>query len=147
MEAEITYIAKDGRRFDDALKCEEHEKSLGIIPNSVGMLIQDLEKLDAEMYIFGIVLTRSDKELTLYTRWTISTDHILEDYVNVENLDDEKRHDVARVGELVKTLKELDKDIPCQYFIIYSKDVDLRCPGCMANHNPKAWKRINNNSL
>ena len=47
MEVEkIIYKAKDGRLFYDPLECEDYEKTIGILPGSVGDLINELEKND-----------------------------------------------------------------------------------------------------
>ncbi len=139
--AEIYYKAKDGRIFTDPLKCEDYEKTLGIVPGSVGQLVSELEKLDQNYYIFGIILIKDGDKQIIFTRHTACVDYLLEDYVNIDNLTQEQRYDTAQIGELVKALKKENQDLPCQFFIIFSENIDLRRPGMMANHNPKAWNK------
>ena len=139
----IFYKAKDGRLFDDPLKCEDYERTLGIVPGSVGELISNLEKqTKPEDYVDGLVLVRKqDGSGSMYKRSTVCIDEKLEDYVNVENLSKEQRYESATVGGLLSQLKEVDKDLPCQYFLIWSKDIDMSNFGMMANYNKEAWKR------
>ena len=142
MEAEVTYIAKDGRRFKDALLCQEYEKSLGVIPNSVADVILQLEKHDVKEFVFGIVIVRdrSTGVCSIYTRHTSCCDDVLEDYVNVTDIMEEKRYMTATVGELIETLRKEDKDDYAQYLIVYAKDRQFHSPGIMASHNPMIWK-------
>lgn len=140
MEIFAKYIAKDGKSFDDPMECQEYEKTIGILSGSVGELIHLLDKnTKRNYYIFGVVKIRDGNKGYIYTRYTACIDYLLEDYVNVEDLPEEKRYEKATVGELADTLRKLDKDLPCQFFIIFSETVDLKCPGCIANHNPYVW--------
>lgn len=141
--AEIYYKAKDGRIFTDPLKCEEYEAKLGIIGGSVGELINELEKhAKPEAYVNGMVMVRkADGTGSMYTRCTVCIDDMLEDYVNVENLSKEQRYESATVGGLLSELKEVDKDLPCQYFLIWSKNIDMEGFGIVANYNKKAWNK------
>ena len=143
MEAEVTYIAKDGRRFTDALECQDYESHLGVIPNSVADTILRLQKLDAKDFIFGIVVVRDTASgvCNVYTRQTVCCDSMLEDYVNVADILEEKRYMVATVGNLIETLRKEDKDSPAQYMIVYSTDMKLSSPGVMASYNPLIWKK------
>ncbi|MBQ8154814.1 MAG: hypothetical protein IJ082_00590 [Prevotella sp.] len=142
MEAEVMYIAKDGRRFTDALQCEEYEKTIGVIPNSVADVILQLEKHDKQEFIFGIVIVRDRNTgvCSIYTRHTSCCDCVLEDYVNVADILEEKRYITATVGELIETLRHEDKDNFAQYMIVYSKNMQFKSPGIMASHNPMIWK-------
>lgn len=143
MEVEkIIYKAKDGRLFYDPLECEDYEKSLDVIPNSIGDLINNLEKEHVQGgYMTGIIMVKeANVQTTLYTECTTNIDKYLEDYVNVENLKEEQRYLTAKVDDVVKFLKRLDKDWPCQYMIVYSKNIDFQRPGVMANHNKEVWK-------
>ena len=142
MEIYQRYIAKDGRMFDDALECQEHEKTLGIIPGSVGELVKTMEKvLKRDQYIFAIVKVRGGDVNSVYIRATMSVDDMLEDYVNVENLTEQQRYKAATVGELIDTLKKVDKDLPCQFFIVFSDNIELGNAGCMASNNQNVWDK------
>ena len=141
MDVEITYTAKDGRRFDDPLKCEDYEKHLGVIPDSVADIILELEKQDPKAYIFGIVMVRrKDGTATIYTRFTGCCDSVLEDYVNIINISEEQRYICATFKELIAALRNEVQDAAAQYMIVFSKDVEFGHPGIMANHNPLVWK-------
>lgn len=146
--ATIIYKAKDGRTFTDPLACEEYEKTLGVIPGSVGDLIQELEKRNPNDYIFGIVFIKgNDKNNILLIRITICLDGILEDYVNLENLTEEQRYLSETIGVFLRTLRKMDKDAPCQWWIIHSKDISLKGAGMMANYNEKCWAKQNIKTL
>lgn len=140
MEIYQKYVAKDGRMFDDALKCQEYEKTLGVVNGSVGDLIVTLENnTKRETYIFGIVKVKEGDKRYIFIRATICVDDMLKDFVNVEELTREQRYRVSTAGELTDTLKELDPDSPCQFFIIFSDDIDLNKAGAMSSYNKKAW--------
>jgi hypothetical protein len=63
----------------------------------------------------------------------------LEDYVNVNDLQEESRYVIAKAGELIDTMKQLDKDLPCQWFILFSEDINFKAVAAMANYNKNAW--------
>lgn len=145
MEIEkIIYKAKDGKIFFDPIECEEYEKTIGVLPGSVGDLINIIEKsCKNEQYVSGIILVKGTDNSHIYVRYTGCIDHKLEDYVSVGNLTEEQRYESETIGELLNTLKQLDKDLPCQYMIVYSDHIDMRCPGMMANYNKLAWNDNN----
>ena len=143
MEAIINYKAKDGRTFTDPLECEEYEKTLGVIPGSVGDLIQELEKRNPNDYIFGIVLIKGNDITNVILRATICLDGKLEDYVNLENLTEEQRYLSETIGILLRTLRKMDKDAPCQWWIVHSKDISLKGAGMVANYNKRCWPKQN----
>lgn len=141
MEAEVTYIAKDGRRFTDAIQCEEYEKTIGIIPHTVADLLLTLGKHDEKEYVYGILLIRhKDGSASIYTRFTGCCDDVLESFVNIRDLTEEQRYITDTVGELKEALRKLDGDDPVQYMIVYSQNIEFDSPGIMANYNPLAWK-------
>lgn len=139
--AEIYYKAKDGKIFTDPLKCEDYEKTLGVLPGSVGRLIQELEKLNPKFYICGIVYIKEKDCGTIYCRCTTCCDHLLEDYVNVEDLQEYQRYLYQTAGEFVKELKKKDKDYPCQWMIVFSENIKMSKPGIMANYNQEVWDK------
>lgn len=138
MEIEkIIYKAKDGRTFFDPIECEEYEKTIGVLKGSVGELVNELQKnCKEEQYVSGIILVRNVNGTgDIYVRYTGCIDHKLEDYVNVDNLKEEQRYESATIGELINRLKQLDKDLPCQYTIVYSDYIDMHDCGIIANYN------------
>lgn len=86
------------------------------------------------------MIKEANGQTSIYAESTVNIDDKLEDYVNVENLKEEQRYRTAEVDKVVRFLKTLDKDRPCQYMIVYSKHIDLHNPGVMANHNKEVWK-------
>ena len=140
--AEIYYKAKDGKIFTDPLECEEYEKTIGILKGSVAELIRTLENTaKPENYVFGIVLVRRlDYGANLYIRCTVCIDRKLEDYVNVENLSKEQRYEFATVSDLIQALKKEEQDLPCQYMLIWSENIDLSDAGVLSNYNKAAWR-------
>lgn len=144
MEIErIIYKAKDGRTFFDPIECQEYEKTIGVLKGSVGELVNELQKnCKEEQYVSGIILVRNVNGTgDVYVRYTGCIDHKLEDYVNVYNLKEEQRYESATIGELINRLKQLDKDLPCQYTIVYSDHIDMHDSGMMANYNADAWNK------
>lgn len=138
----IYYKAKDGRLFTDPLKCEEYEKTLGIVAGTVAALIVELEKIaKPKSYIDGIIyVKRPDGQKTIYTPFTICVDDELESFVNVKDLTQEQRYEYTTMGHLIEYLRQLDKDSQCQYMIVWSDDIDFNRPSIMANHNRDVWK-------
>ena len=136
----IYYRAKDGKIFTDPLKCEDYENTIGILPGSVGSLISELEKWDTDTYIHGVVyIKRKDGVKSVYCRYTVCVDDMLESFVNVRDLTKEQRYLVSTAGELAQALKKENKDDPEQHTIVFSKDVEMKDVGIMANYNPKVW--------
>jgi hypothetical protein len=138
----IYYKAKDGRLFTDPLKCEDYEKTIGILPGSVGALIVELDKIGKpKAYIFCIVYVKSpDGVKSIYVRNTTCVDDQLESYVNVKDLTQEQRYQYETIGDFIKILRKLDKDSQCQYMIVWSDYINFKEPGIMANHNKDVWK-------
>ena len=138
----IYYKAKDGRLFTDPLKCEDYEKTIGILPGSVAQLINELEKLaKPKAYINGIIYVKlPDGKKTVYTQYTTCLDDQLESYVNVKDLTQEQRYLFTTIYSLIEVLRQLDKDSQCQYMIVWSDDIEFSSPGIMANHNKDVWK-------
>ena len=138
----IVYKAKDGKIFFDPIECEEYEKTIGVLPGSVGDLLNELDKNTSDTdYIHSIVKILDGDESRIDMRTTICVDNLLEDYVNVENLSEEKRYAISTAGELKNILKEVNQDLPCQWFVIFSSDINFDCLGAMSNYNKNAWRK------
>lgn len=141
--ASIIYKAKDGRLFHDPLECEEYEKTIGILPGTVGALIKNLEELDEKAYISGLVLVKEEGCTCIYKREVVCCDCLLEDFVNVNDLTEEQRYIYETVGSFIKELKKTNKDYPCQYMLEYSSNISMKPCGVMANHNQEVWDKKN----
>ena len=141
MEIYQRYIAKDGMSFDDPIKCQEHEKTIGILKGSVGELVIEIQKNCTDnQFVSGIILVKQAKgKSDIYVRYTGCIDHKLEDYVSVDNLTEEQRYESATIGDLLERLKKIDKGLPCQYMLAYSDYLDMHSPGMMGSYNAKAW--------
>ncbi len=139
MEADVIYRAKDGRTFTDPLKCEDYEKTLGILKGSVGDLVNRLGAFNPDCYVIGIIKVNDGGKGTIYARFTMCLDHYLEDYVNPENLTKEQRYATYTIGGLIRALREINQDAPCQYMIMFDSDIDFKDNKIMANWNDKAW--------
>lgn len=140
MEADVIYRAKDGRTFTDPLKCEDYEKTLGILQGSVGDLINRLEAFNPDCYIVGIIKVNDGGNGTIYGRFTMCLDHYLEDYVNPENLTEEQRYATCTIRGLINDLSKINKDAPCQYMIMFGSDVNFKDNKTIVNWNEKAWE-------
>lgn len=141
MEIDMTYIAKDGRRFRDPLQCEDYEKSLGILPGSVGDLKRRLSLLPQDDYVWALVVVRdkANDRYAYYQAVTQCIDEQLEDYVNVESLSEEKRYKLYTVREFSMMLENQNQDAACQYMLFHSPQFQGTNVSACANHNPDVW--------
>lgn len=136
----IYYKAKDGRIFTDPLECESYEKTIGILPGSVGDLINDLEKHDMGEYVFAFIYVSLPDKKIINTFTTLCLDDYLETYVNVNDLREDQRYVSFTIGQMIEVLSKYDKDAMCQYMISYSNHLNMSNPGIMANYNKSVWK-------
>lgn len=141
MEIDTIYRAKDGRTFTDPLKCEDYEKTLGILKGSVGDLVNMLGAFNLDCYVVGIIKVNDGGKGTIYSRSTMCLDHYLEDYVNPENLTEKQRYVTYTIRGLINDLSEINKDAPCQYMIMFSSDVNFKDNQIIASWNVKAWNQ------
>lgn len=141
MEIDTIYRAKDGRTFTDPLKCEDYEKTLGILKGSVGELVNSLGAFNPDYYVVGIIKVNDGGKSMMYARCTMCLDHYLEDYVNPENLTEKQRYATCTIRRLINDLSEINKDAPCQYMIMFGSDVDFKDNKIMANWNAEAWEQ------
>lgn len=137
----IYYRAKDGKIFTDPLECENYEKTIGILPGSVGELIQTLEEIPKERFCNAVLMTRNKKgKRSLYTFSTIDCSDKLELFANPESLTEEQRYLSETIGDMIKLLKKLDKDDGCQYMLFYAATREFKNCGVIANLNKEIWK-------
>lgn len=138
----IYYEAKDGKIFTDPLACEDYEKTIGIVPGSVGDVINYLEKHKPDDYVNAtVVVRREDGSVSICHLYTVCCDGKMDLFVNPESLSQEQRYFTATFADIIKWLGQFDKDLPCQYMIVYSDDIDMNRPGLIANHSVKFWER------
>lgn len=147
MEIGITYTAKDGRQFDDPYKCEEYEKRLGTEQGTVARARIDLKDIGEQKYVFGMLKVRheGDGDNHFRTYVTRCVDDKLEDYVNVSNLDVDKRWIRNTIGDVLYDLEQFNDDDLCEYEFLYCDHWDFGgehpC-GCIRTHNPKLWEEL-----
>ena len=139
MEAELRYYAKDGRQFTDPLRCQEYERTLGLLPGTVGKAKVDLKAFGEDKYVTAIVCVLHDDKSYSHTFITMKIDHLLEDYVNVNDLMDEKRYETATIRSILSALDLYDDDDLCEYTILYSDSMDMVNCGYTKTMNHKYW--------
>jgi len=143
MDIDVVYTAKDGRRFSDPLECEEYEKRLGTQPGTVGRARIDLKDIGEQKYVFGILKVRHEDCNHYRTYVTRCVDEKLEDYVNVSELDADKRWIVSNIGNVLSDMKEFGDDDLCEYEFLYCDHWDFgngQPCGCIRTYNPKLWE-------
>ena len=99
MDINVIYTAKDGMRFSDPFECEEYEKRLGTKAGTVARARIDLKALGEQKYVFGLLKVRHEGCNYYRTYVTRSVDEKLEDYVNVSELDVDKRWIRNTIGD------------------------------------------------
>lgn len=141
MEVEAKYIAKDGRRFDDPIECQEYEKKLGVLKGSVGEFVCTFGKVPADNYVMALILIKEDGKKKLFAFFTLNVTDMLEDFVNPENLTEEQRYYSQTVGDMLSVMKKHDQDAPCEFMIFWSDTKDMRNCGIASSHNSKVWEK------
>jgi hypothetical protein len=66
---------------------------------------------------------------------------MLEDYVNVEDLQEYQRYLSETAEEFIRILKKTNKDYPCQWMIAFSENIDMDNTGIMSLYNPNVWDK------
>ena len=137
------YIAKDGRRFTDALECQDYEKTIGVIPGSVGDFICQLEKMPQEHYISGAVMvrTKTGKGMSFQSFVSRAMD---DDTEESDPLFSEKAI-TTTVAQAIKAITHLyDKDLPIQYICMVCEKVQSDTGVIMANINRELFNNASN---
>ena len=143
MEIDVTYVAKDGMRFTDALKCQDYEKTLGVIPGSVGDFICQLEKMPQEHYISGSVMvrTKTGKGMSFQSFVSRAVDDDIEES---DPLFSEKAI-TTTVAQAIRCITHLyDKDSPIQYICMVCEKVKSESGIIMANINRELFDNASN---
>jgi hypothetical protein len=144
MDINITYTAKDGRRFNDPYECEEYEKRLGTEPGTVGRARIDLKELGEDRYVFGMLKVRHEGVTNYRTYVTRCVDEKLEDYVTVSNLDVDKRWIRSTVADVLRDMEEYNDDDLCEYEFLYCDhwEFNKHTFGCFRTSNPELWDEM-----
>ena len=143
MDIDVIYKAKDGMRFSDPFECEKYEKRLGSEAGTVARARIDLKDIGEQKYVFGIMKVRHEDSNYYRTYVTRCVDHKLEDYVNVSELDLDKRWIVSNIGNVLHDMEEFNDDDLCECEFLYCDHWEFGgehpC-GCIRTYNPKLWE-------
>lgn len=144
MDINVIYTAKDGRRFNDPYECEEYEKRLGTEPGTVARARIDLKDIGENMYVFGLLKVRHDGCNYYRTYVTRCVDDKLEDYVNVSELDVDKRWIRNTISDVLRDMEQYSDDDLCEYELLYCEhwEFNKHTFGCCRTHNPKLWEEM-----
>ena len=145
MNINITYTAKDGRRFNDPYECEEYEKRLGTEAGTVGRARIDLKALGENEYVFGLLKVRHEGGNHYRTYVTRCVDDNLEDYVNVSELDVYKRWIRNTIADVLSDMEQFSDDDLCEYEFVYGDHWEFGGEhpfGCCQARNPDLWEEM-----
>ena len=145
MDIDVIYKAKDGQRFSDPYECEEYEKRLGTEPGTVGRARIDLKEIGENKYVFGLLKVRHENVNSYRTYMVRCLDDKLEDYVNVSELDVDKRWIRNTIGDVLYDMRQYSDDDLCEYEFIYCDhwEIGVAHPfGCCRTCNQKLWEEM-----
>ena len=145
MDIDITYTAKDGRRFSDPYECEEYEKRLGTEAGTVARTRIDLKAIGEKKYVFGMLKVRHDDCSHYRTYATLCIDEKLEDYVTVSTLDVGKRWIRSTIADVLRDMEKFSDDDLCEYEFIYCDHWEFGGEhpfGCCRMSNPTLWEEM-----
>lgn len=145
MDINITYTAKDGRRFNDPYECEQYEKRLGTEAGTVARARIDLKELGEDQYVFGLLKVRHEGANHYRTYVTRCIDDKLEDYVTVSTLDVDKRWIRSTIADVLRDIEKFGDDDLCEYEFIYCDHWEFggeHTFGCCRTHNPDLWDEM-----
>ncbi len=144
MEAEVIYKAKDGKKFDDPMECEKYERKLGIKPGTVGFAKETFRNIGMDMYLNGQLAVLHEKKAVWHHLITLNIDDYIEDYVNVNNIAQDKRWMKAQVKVVLKYLEQYNDDDECVYMLTFCRNMDFKGTlGTMMQNNEDFWKKAN----
>jgi len=145
MDINVIYTAKDGMRFSDPYECEEYEKRLGSEAGRVGRARIDLKALGENEYVFGMLKVRHEGINNYRTYVVRCLDDKLEDYVNVSELDVDKRWIRSTVSDVLRDMERFNDDDLCEYEFIYCDHWEFGGEhpfGCTRTHNQELWDEM-----
>ena len=144
MDINITYTAKDGRRFNDPYECEAYEKRLGTEAGTVGRARIDLKELGENEYVFGMLKVRHESTNHYRTYVVRCVDDKLEDYVNVSELDVDKRWFRNTISDVLRDMEQYNDDDLCEYEFLYCEHLEFNKHsfGCCRSNNQELWDEM-----
>ena len=145
MDINVIYTAKDGRRFNDPFECEEYEKRLGTETGRVARARIDLKALGENRYVFGMLKVRHEGCNHYRTYVTRCVDDKLEDYVNVSELDVDKRWIMNTISDVLFDMEQFSDDDLCEYEFLYCDHWEFggkHSFGCTRTHNLRLWEEM-----
>ena len=145
MDIDITYTAKDGRRFNDPYECEAYEKRLGTEPGTVARARIDLKEIGEDKYVFGLLKVRHGG-VNHYRSYIVRcVDDKLEDYVNVSSLDVDKRWIRNTIADVLRDMEKFSDDDLCEFEFLYCDHWEFGGGhpfGCYRSSNPELWDEM-----
>ncbi len=145
MTTEVIYTARDGKKFSDKKECEDYEKRLGTEPGTVARARIDLKELGEDRYVSGILKVRHDGITDFLCCKEQCLDNILKDYVDVNELDMDKRWIRYTVSDVLRHMEKYNGNYLCEYEFLYfnSQNTDLeKADGYAATRNMALWNAI-----
>ena len=145
MTTEIIYTARDGKKFHDKRECEEYEKRLGTEPGTVGRARIDLKELGEDKYVHGLLKVRHEGFNNYRIYVVRCVDDKLEDYVNVSELDVDKRWIRSTIADVLSDMEQFSDDDLCEYEFVYCDHWEFGGEhpfGCCRTHNTKLWDEM-----
>lgn len=143
MKIVTRYVAEDGKLFDDPLKCQDYEAhQMGVIPGSVAALIQSLKKIPKEKFCTCLFYIRQSSGKTLFFRAAFDLEPHLAPFVNVDDLEEDKRCIIYTIDKLIKDLAQFDKDAPVCGMMVVADDIKFTGDiSVMQTTNQDCWDK------
>ena len=125
MGAEVKYIARDGRQFDDLKHFEQYEKALDCDRNTIEYVVRMLLSFDG--YVTGVVICEHEGKTCPQPFVTTCLDDWLRDFVDVETLTVGERYIDSSTKRCAAVLRrKFAMDDPCLYILIVADSVDMK---------------------
>ena len=144
MDINVIYTAKDGTRFSDPYECEEYEKRLGTKLGTVARARIDLKEIGENKYVHGLLKVLHEG-VNHYRAYVVRClDDMLEDYVNVSELDVDKRWIRNTMSDVLHDMEKFGDDDLCEYEFLYCDhwEFNKHTFGCCRTYNPKLWEEM-----
>lgn len=136
---ELEYIARDGKRFNDPLLCQDYERSLGPAFGTVARAKIDIKGMGEQRFINGLLKVYHINKCHFYGFTTHCIDKHLENYVNPENLEENKRYLSQTFADVLAALNKFDDEDLCEYEFIYSDNRQFNDFACCRTSNNQLW--------
>lgn len=145
MEINVVYTAKDGMEFNDPYECEKYEKQLGTESGTVGRARIDLKELGENRFVFGLLKVCHEGVSHYRTYVTLCVDEKLDGYVNVSDLDVDKRWIRSTIGDVLHDMERFSDDDLCEYEFLYCDHWEFGGEhpfGCCRTNNSELWDEM-----